>query len=89
MGTMMRMYEPAWIELKKKGRVRLAVPRPLHRRVIKAILKEKNQDLAYKLEMLEKKTRLKITYEQQDSVITIILNKSHRSFLSSVCASDI
>ena len=86
--TIMRLYEPIWQELKKKGSVRLAVPRAIHRRVIKAVLKEKNMDIGFKYEMLEKKIRLRITYQQQDNVISIKLNRSF-TFLTSVCASDI
>jgi hypothetical protein len=84
----MRQYEPAWIALKEKGTVRLAVPKGLHRRVIKAILKEKYNDAGYRLQMLEKKIRLRIEYECRDSVIVLKLLKIP-TFLTSVTLEDL
>lgn len=84
----MRQYEPAWIELKKKGKVRLAVPKGLHRRVVKAILKEKYMDAGYRLLMLESKIRLRIEYVCEHNVITLELKKIP-TFLSSVTVEDL
>jgi hypothetical protein len=85
---MPRQYEPAWQALKKNGKVRLAVPRPLHKRVIKAILKEKWMDTGFKYEMLEKKIRLRIEYVQEANVITMYLLQIP-TFLSSVTLADL
>jgi len=84
----MRTYEPAWLELKKKGKVRLAVPRALHARVLKAVIKEKDMDVGYKLEMLESKIKMRITHKRENSVLTLTLTRSY-TFLESVCASEI
>jgi len=85
---MARQYEPAWIELKKKGMIRLAVPAGLHRRVIKAILKEKYLDVGYRFEMLEQRVRLRIEYRSQGNVVYMYLIKSP-TFLSSITAADL
>lgn len=85
---MPRQYEPIWTKLKEDGVVRLAVPRPLHKRVVKAVLKEKDMDKGFRLMMLEKRIRLRIEYECKDNVITIKL-KQLFTFLTSVSASDL
>lgn len=85
---MPRQYEPAWLALKEKGSVRLAVPRALHKRVVKAILKEKYMDIGYRLLMLEKKIRLRIEYTCEHNMITLKLLKIP-TFLSSVTVEDL
>jgi hypothetical protein len=84
----MRMYEPIWQKLKKDGLVKLAVPRPLHRRIIKAVIKEKDMDVVHKLVLLEKRLRQRISYTQNDSMIIIKLS-TFESLVGTVCASDI
>jgi hypothetical protein len=51
----MRQYEPIWIKLKSLSKseaetigVSIAAPRVLHKRIIKAVTKEKYMDFAYK-----------------------------------------
>lgn len=85
---MPRQYEPAWIELKRKCEIRLAVPRGLHRRVIKAILKEKYMDVGFKLQMLEQKIRLRIEYSSEGNIVKMKLLKIP-TFLSSVTVEDL
>lgn len=84
----MRQYEPAWEALKKNGSVRLAVPKGLHRRVVKAILKEKYRDIGYRLQMLEKKIRLRIEYECTGNIVVLKL-KQIPTFLTSVTVEDL
>lgn len=71
----MRKYESAWIELKNNGTVRIAAHRSLHRRIIKAIIKEKDIDLAFKLSCAEKYVKTAICYSRNTSVITFNLKK--------------
>lgn len=69
----MRKYEPAWQQLKTKRNLRLAVPSPLHKRVIKAIIKEKYQDDAYKFERSEQGYWDEIQYHSSGNIITFSL----------------
>jgi hypothetical protein len=83
-----RQYYPIWRELKDKGIARLAVPKGVHRRVIKAVLKEKYMDVGFRLQMLEQKIRLRIEYECSGNVIVMRLLKLP-TFLSSITAEDL
>ena len=65
----MRKYEPAWLELKKKRILRLAVPRPLHKRVIKAIIKEKWLDIGYKFERINQSYWDELAYTRNNNII--------------------
>lgn len=49
----MRQYTPIWNEVKLNGKCDIVVHRKLHKRVIHALWKEKDLDLAYKLECAE------------------------------------
>jgi len=46
-----RQYNPIWKRLKAEKKVSVAVPLPLHDRIIKAVTKEKWLDLEYKLQI--------------------------------------
>ena len=50
----MRQYEPVWLEIKLNGYCSISAHRVYHRRIIKAITKEKDKDLGYKLECTER-----------------------------------
>jgi hypothetical protein len=71
-----RKYEPIWNALKKDGVVSVSVPRPLHPRLIKAVIKEKYNDLGYKLLLGEKAKKAKISYISKGSVIKFQLHHS-------------
>lgn len=45
----MRKYQPAWEKLKKDGKLTIVAPVIVHPRIIKAIIKEKWNDAAFKL----------------------------------------
>jgi len=60
----MRQYEPIWNRLKslpkdeaKTKGVSITAPAQLHRRIIKAVIKEKDIDLGYKLLLKENEDR--------------------------------
>ena len=50
----MRQYTPIWNEIKIKGFCDVSTHRAYHRRIIKAVVKEKDLDLGYKLECSER-----------------------------------
>lgn len=72
----MREYESIWIALKssKSKSVQISAPKSLHRRVIKAVTKEKWKDLGYKI-MLEPKVAI-MTSTTKNSIITFTLKHS-------------
>lgn len=49
-----RQYEPIWEQIKRDGFCDVATHRAWHARVKKAVTKEKNMDLGYKLECSER-----------------------------------
>lgn len=49
----MRQYEPVWNQIKLIGKCEISAHKAYHRRIKKALRKEKDQDLAYKLYNLE------------------------------------
>ena len=50
----MRKYEPIWTQIKTLGYCKISAHKAHHARIKKAIRKEKDQDLGYKMENLEK-----------------------------------
>jgi len=69
-----RKYSPIWLALKKAHKVAISVPRPYHKRVIKAVVKEKYGDLEYKFELGERGKKAKISYTVRGAIITFNLN---------------
>ncbi len=55
-------YSPIWERLKLNGEVTLAIPVPLQKRVIKAVIATKDLDLGHKLLLLESKKSCRISY---------------------------
>lgn len=84
----MRKYEELWLIIKRDGSVKITAPVPLHRRIIKATLKEKYKDLGYKLLMLEKNIVLELNYVVTNSVIEFRLDKRFK-VLDSVSLQDL
>lgn len=69
----MRKYEPIWIDLKKKKFVRIAAHPALHRRIIKAVIKEKDMDIGFKFELSEVRQKAKLGYRKVHSEIQFFL----------------
>jgi hypothetical protein len=67
----MRQYEPVWIKLKKEKQVSITAHRSMHKRIIKAVTKEKWMDTAYKLEMFP--IHAIMTHTRKGSIVTFIL----------------
>lgn len=73
MTTAKRKYTPIWEILKNDGTVAITAPKPFHRRIIRAVIKEKYMDLEYHLLMSEAKRRKKLEYKIEQSKITFKL----------------
>ena len=69
----MRLYEPIWNKLKLTGSAQLTANRLLHRRIIKAVIKEKWMDIGYKLQISPFHSR--IEYSRSNSILTFRLVK--------------
>lgn len=77
----MRHYESIWSQLKnlpaKQAEtvgVSVTASRPLHPRIIKAVIKEKYQDLGYKILLGDRRSVL--AHIRQNSIITFYLTTS-------------
>jgi len=69
----MRKYEPIWVALKASGTCTITAPKHLHRRVIKAVIKEKDMDTLYKFQHAEDFRKKVIEKEVDGSKITFKL----------------
>jgi hypothetical protein len=72
----MRQYEPIWIKLKASGEVSIAAPRQMHKRIIKAVHKEKYNDLAFRILLQEDHKRSWISNSASHNKLTFKLNYS-------------
>lgn len=68
-------YEPIWHELKEKGECRITAPAALHRRIVKAVIKRKDLDHAYKLACRHLGFKAVLEISREHSVITFVLKK--------------
>ena len=73
MTTATRKYTPVWNALKSTGTVKLTAAKPFHKRIIRAVIKEKYMDLAYHFEMSHANRRPKLAYTVSQTVITFRL----------------
>lgn len=75
-----RMYFPSWIALKKSTldpkRIVIAAPKAYHRRIYKAIIKEKDMDIVYKMQLNENAQRAKLSKTSEDARLTIFMELS-------------
>jgi hypothetical protein len=69
----MRKYQAIWEQLKATGKCTVASPVAYHRRVIKAVLKERTQDTLYKFMLSEKKWFVRVYFKRESSKITFSL----------------
>lgn len=76
---MPRMYFPAWQSLKgsteNPKRIVIAAHGKLHRRIYKAIIKEKDMDLVYKLQLSENAQRARLSHESIHGRLVIFLHE--------------
>lgn len=77
---MPRLYEPSWLSLKKSQdspkRIVIAAPAKLHPRIYKAIIKEKDMDTVYKLQLDENAQRARLSKESKAGKLVIYLHLS-------------
>ena len=66
-----RKYNPIWAKLKIEHRVSITAPSYLHKRIIKAVKKEKWLDVGYKLQ-LDGKIAI-LSHAQSTSILTFYL----------------
>jgi hypothetical protein len=76
----LRMYEPAWLALKKHKTLTLRVPKHLHRRVCKAVILEKWKDKEFNQK--EGWRMYWLTYNITDEEITFQLSYKLTEILS-------
>jgi hypothetical protein len=69
-------YLPIWNELKEKGKCRLAAPPALHPRIIKAVKKRRNQDIAFSFLIAEDHKKARLHFESKGSFLSITLHIS-------------
>jgi hypothetical protein len=69
-------YQPIWNLLKKDKLVRITAPSPLHRRIIKAVQKRRDQDIAYKYELEEKGFQARMKFKKSNTLIIFTLTIS-------------
>ena len=78
---MTRLYQPIWDKLKSLSKhdaetkgITITAPAPLHRRIVRAVKKEKHNDLGYKMLLKEQDDRdAIIVHSRLHSTITFKL----------------
>jgi hypothetical protein len=69
----MRKYYSIWKQLKETTLCAIAAPVPLHKRIIKAVKKEKDKDVGFKFMLSERGKRARLIIEQHQAKITFRL----------------
>lgn len=69
-------YLPIWLELKEHGICRITAPPVFHRRIVKAVKKRRDKDLAFLFYLKEDHKQHTIKYKVEGSVITFTLHIS-------------
>ena len=72
----LRKYEPIWKELKLSGKAALTAKPQLHARIKKAVIKEKDNDLAFKLSASEGGKKYKLSVASNGQVLSFLLEDS-------------
>lgn len=67
-----RQYHAIWKRLKTDHIVSVTAPRPLHSRIIKAVIKEKWMDLGYKIQLDGKVAVL--SHTRKNAILTFYLD---------------
>lgn len=69
-------YTPLWESLKKDGKLSLLVFPPLKNRLIKAIRKKRDTDLAFRYELSERNMRAVIHWTYKNNILNARLEYS-------------
>lgn len=76
----MRTYQPAWIELRdcklQTKQIKIAAANKLHRRIYKAIIKEKDMDIVYKLQLSDNAQSARLSKKSASGLLVIELKLS-------------
>ena len=70
---MPRKYQPAWEKLKLENIVRIAAHPAVHARILKAVIKEKDMDLVYKMKMADDCKSAIISHKRNSGELVIRL----------------
>jgi hypothetical protein len=67
----MRKYQPIWIALKTspKKTISISAPAPMHKRISKAVLKEKDLDLGFRFEASLEGRWYRISYSSNHNIL--------------------
>jgi hypothetical protein len=81
-----RQYFPIWEQIKQTGMCEISTHKAFHRRIIKAVIKEKYMDLGFKLECSESYPPIVTTMEikKSASIIKFILHTKPLITLDSI-----
>lgn len=72
----MRLYQPIWEQLKQKHKCDIAAPKAYHKRIKKAVIKEKDMDLGFKVLLAEEAKSATLQIESKDGILSFKLNFS-------------
>lgn len=72
-------YSCIWHKLKKEQLVKISAPAAAHIRLRKAIIKRKDVDLGFKLEMAEQHLRPHLSFKSEGNILTVKLHLPVRS----------
>ncbi len=72
---MVQKYAPIWEALKRDRKVTLAVPIPIQKRILKAVISMKDRDLGFKFIEAELGKKSIICYKLESARIRILLRK--------------
>jgi len=67
-------YLPIWISLKETGVCRITAPPQFHKRIVKAVKKRRDKDLAFLYQLQEANRKHTIKYKIDGSVIQFKLH---------------
>lgn len=75
---MSRMYQPAWENLKvsKTKSIEIVAHPKLHARIYKAVIKEKDMDILYKLELADDCKKATLSHKSKGNILSISIRFS-------------
>lgn len=68
----MRQYEPIWIRIKTKNIASIVAPLESHKRIIKAIIKEKYKDIEYKNQLIKKCLKAELVVTKDSTNLSLL-----------------
>lgn len=74
----MARYDGIWQKLKDTNHCAITAPPKLHRRIIRGVIKAKDEDNAFKLEQMMRYKRSKLTFICEGSRVRFFLNHNVR-----------